>query len=78
MGAKRWLVPVIMVLTAVLTVALTVCGGGGSGGGGDGDEPGPVKIIGAAETVFDWTTDRCESEDIPDLPARAFRDNKCN
>ena len=46
--------------------------GDGSGGGG---EPGPVNIIGTAETVFDWTTDRCESEDIPDLPARAFRDN---
>ncbi|MEO0598994.1 MAG: hypothetical protein AAF126_22980, partial [Chloroflexota bacterium] len=24
--------------------------------------------------IFDWTTDRCDDEDIPDLPARAFRD----
>ena len=24
--------------------------------------------------VFDWTTDRCERSNIPDLPARAFRD----
>lgn len=27
-----------------------------------------------AETVFDWATQRCEQADIPDAPARAFRD----
>lgn len=38
-------------------------------------EPRPgLRIIGPEETVFDWTTDACEPEDIPDLPARAFRD----
>jgi hypothetical protein len=36
--------------------------------------PSPVNIVGPEEIVFDWTTDRCEMEDIPDLPARAFRD----
>jgi hypothetical protein len=36
--------------------------------------PSPVNILGPEEIVFDWTTDRCETEDIPDLPARAFRD----
>jgi hypothetical protein len=30
--------------------------------------------IGPPEMVFDWTTERCEDLDIPDLPARAFRD----
>jgi hypothetical protein len=33
-----------------------------------------VPIIGEEEIVFDWTTDRCDMQDIPDLPARAFRD----
>ena len=31
-------------------------------------------ILGPEETVFDWTTDRCDDYDIPDVPARAFRD----
>lgn len=33
-----------------------------------------VRQAGPEETVFDWTTQRCENNDIPDLPARAFRD----
>src|ERR1051325_5201337 len=33
-----------------------------------------VKALGAEQTVFDWTKNRCEDDDIPDLPARAFRD----
>jgi hypothetical protein len=32
------------------------------------------EISGAEEVVFDWTTDRCDDLDIPDLPARAFVD----
>jgi hypothetical protein len=35
---------------------------------------GDVKILGPEEIVFDWTTDQCSVEDIPDIPARAFRD----
>lgn len=35
-------------------------------------EPAPV-VIGPAETVFDWSEDRCERWDIPDTPARAWR-----
>jgi len=33
-----------------------------------------VKIIGPEEVVFDWSKDACESNDFPDVPARAFRD----
>ena len=33
-----------------------------------------LSIDGEMEVVFDWTTDRCDDLDIPDLPARAFRD----
>jgi len=33
-----------------------------------------VEVSGPEETVFDWTNDRCEDENIPDIAARAFRD----
>lgn len=36
---------------------------------------GPLQIAGEIETVFDWTNDRCEDDQIPDLPVRAFRDD---
>jgi hypothetical protein len=32
-----------------------------------------LALVGPTETVFDWSTDRCGDEDIPDLGARAFR-----
>ena len=42
------------------------------------NEAGPsavaVKIIGPEQVVFDWRKDACESDDFPDVPARAFRD----
>jgi hypothetical protein len=31
---------------------------------------------GPAQTVFDWSTDACDPNNIPDLPARAFRDDQ--
>ena len=33
-----------------------------------------IAISGQEERVFDWASDRCNDEDIPDLPARAYRD----
>jgi hypothetical protein len=33
-----------------------------------------IAVTGAQQTVFDWTSDACEPRDIPDSPARAFRD----
>ena len=33
-----------------------------------------VQQLGSEETVFDWDTQRCEDINIPDSPARAFRD----
>ncbi len=37
--------------------------------------PGYATVnTGAAEIVFDYTTDKCHTEDIPDIPTRAFRD----
>jgi hypothetical protein len=34
----------------------------------------PVAFTGDEQTVFSWSRDACAPEDIPDLPARAFRD----
>ena len=31
-------------------------------------------VAGNAETVFAWESQRCDAQDIPDAPARAFRD----
>jgi hypothetical protein len=33
-----------------------------------------VRATGPEVTVFDWTTQKCASDDIPDQPSRAFRD----
>ena len=33
-----------------------------------------ITVTGPEEVVWDWTTDRCEDEHIPDIAARAFRD----
>lgn len=33
-----------------------------------------LAVVGPEEIVFDWSYDSCDPEDIPDLPARAFRD----
>src|SRR4051812_32039717 len=33
-----------------------------------------MRQNGPEQMLFDWTTDHCESSDIPDLAARAFRD----
>lgn len=32
-----------------------------------------TAITGPVETVYDWSTDRCAPDDIPDMPSRAFR-----
>lgn len=33
-----------------------------------------VEVTGPEELVWDWTNDRCEDENIPDIASRAFRD----
>ena len=33
-----------------------------------------LSVDGKAETVFTWRAQRCDNQDIPDAPARAFRD----
>jgi hypothetical protein len=48
---------------------------GDDSGGGAASPLGRVAIVGAEQTVFDWSRDACEPRDIPDAPARAFRDS---
>lgn len=36
--------------------------------------PVEVNVAGSAQVVVDWTTQRCDDDDVPDQPARAFRD----
>ena len=39
------------------------------------DAPGIfAELNGGEQKVFDWSEDACETMDIPDSPARAFRD----
>jgi hypothetical protein len=33
-----------------------------------------VMITGTEQLVYDWSTDRCDDNELPDLPVRAFRD----
>jgi len=46
-----------------------------TGGDGIDQDCNGVEFMGNPEIVFDWTTQRCEDLDSPDLPARAFRDS---
>ena len=41
---------------------------------GAGAEGAAIGVAGRAETVFDWSSQACAPENIPDLPVRAFRD----
>ena len=34
-----------------------------------------VRQLGPEETVFDWTTQRCDDNNVPDSPARAFKNS---
>lgn len=47
---------------------------GNSRGARDALAGSTLRVTGPPEIVFDWSTDRCADDDIPDLPARAFRD----
>jgi hypothetical protein len=42
--------------------------------GGGSAATAELTIAGPEQTIFDWTSDRCADDDIPDAPARAFRD----
>jgi hypothetical protein len=45
------------------------------GPAGEGVPNAAIAVVGPAETVFDWSSQACGPEHIPDLPVRAFRDH---
>ena len=53
-----------LILTALVPALLIVGAAAGAG----------PRVVGAPETVFDWASQRCATWDIPDGPARAWRD----
>jgi hypothetical protein len=59
-------------LVAAVFVSYEIVHGGDSGGIASPLES--ISIAGREQTVFDWSRDACEPRDIPDAPARAFRD----
>jgi hypothetical protein len=71
MGSSR---PKTIVLSLLLVACVLLVGAAGLQTQTGKQPSGEVRIIGPEEVVFDWTTDRCEMNDVPDLPARAFRD----
>lgn len=76
----------IVALTALAVLAVTACTTDDPGPEPEPPSPTPtetslgpppdatVAITGPEEVVFDWSSDACESEHIPDLATRAFRD----
>jgi hypothetical protein len=67
MARVRWLISVGLLALIVLVVALTVSPAE------DTSQPN-VTVAGPEEVVFDWSEEACRPRDIPDAPARAFRD----
>ena len=77
-GENRLLIgsPKSITLIGLVTGGPTVLppSNGGSGGLATAPAPGSVELVGSPETVFDYSASHCVSLDIPDAPARAFRD----
>jgi hypothetical protein len=68
-GADRYRRIALSIALALLALAWS--GPAASGYSFDGPEG---RQAGNEQTVFDWTNQACEATDIPDNPARAFRD----
>lgn len=60
-------VKTLVAVTGLLLLLLAVLGASPT-------VPPGLRVAGAPETVFAWSRDRCAPDDIPDAPARAFRD----
>jgi hypothetical protein len=63
-------------LIFVLAIVLLIARGGGGGPADELAEEVSVEVTGAAEKVFDWSSESCSPDHYPDIPARAFRDHR--
>jgi hypothetical protein len=61
---------VVAIAAAALAIAFLFLGGAAK----TADSP-TARLAGPAQVVFDWSKDACEARDLPDFPARAFRDS---
>jgi hypothetical protein len=61
-----------LIACAVLACAALLTGAAPSGAYTFGPT---VERTGPEQMLFDWTTQKCQNDDIPDLAARAFRDS---
>ncbi len=57
----------------VATGVVLAVAAAGAGRGGVAQQP-VLQVTGGELTVYDWSRSACAPDDIPDLPARAFRD----
>ena len=73
---RRMLLLVAAVAVVVVGVVATLAAGesGHSSAGVANAWGAGVAVTGPPEVVFRWATERCDEFDIPDMPARAFRD----
>ena len=62
-------------ISGCLVGATSACAGGASAAAARPEVEGAsFEVVGAEAVVFDWSEDACDPADIPDIPARAFRD----
>jgi hypothetical protein len=68
------LVGATALFVAVLVISFNVLRNGGGSSPIQASKLKPVEFTGPERTVFNWRSDACTPQDIPDLPARAFTD----
>lgn len=87
--SRVWPVAASLLVLTTAALACNAPWQGDQGPGEDPGQPGGLTetstegqgfngfaaVVGPEETVFDWTADKCETTDVPDLPARAFLDH---
>jgi hypothetical protein len=68
---RRLALGVLIYVGAILLLIRIVSEQGPAGGGAANAA---IAVVGKEDTVFDWSTQACGPEHLPDLPVRAFRD----
>jgi hypothetical protein len=64
----------IAITAAALAIVLLASRLWGQGADHGSDVSASSRVAGSPQTVFDWSSQACAPDEIPDLPVRAFRD----